>query len=50
MFLLIPFADKEESGDEEEADNGNVIFQTANTCFKAPQMHHCFFVSFVIKN
>lgn len=31
-FLFIPLADKEGPGDEEEADNGNVIFQTTNTC------------------
>lgn len=50
FFFFLPLADKEESGDEEEGDNGNVIFQTANTCFRAPQMHHCFFMSSVIKN
>lgn len=32
MFLFILLADKEGSGDEEEATNGNVIFQIANTC------------------
>lgn len=31
-FLFIPLADEEGPGDEEEAENGNVIFQTANTC------------------
>lgn len=32
MFLFLPLADKEGPGEEEEAHNGNVIFQTANTC------------------
>lgn len=32
MFFFAPFSGKEETGDEEEADNGNVALRTINTC------------------
>lgn len=36
MIPFVLFADKEEPGDDEEGDSGNIIFQTANTCSGAP--------------
>lgn len=32
MISLLPFSDKEETGDEDEGDNGNVALWTINTC------------------
>lgn len=32
MISLIPFSDKEETGDEDEGDNGNVALWAINTC------------------
>lgn len=49
MNPLAPFSGKEETGDEEEADNGNVALRTINM-FWAPRLYQCFSMSFVIKN
>lgn len=32
MISFLPFSDKEETGDEDEGDNGNVALRTINTC------------------
>lgn len=46
----LPFADKEETGDEDEADDGNVAPQTINTFFRAFRLLQSFLMSFVFKN
>lgn len=47
--ILSSFSGKEETGDEEEADNGNVALWTINTCSQ-PVCSGCLLMSFVIKN
>lgn len=32
MISFIPFSDKEETGDEDDGDNGNVALWAINTC------------------